>query len=105
MFGTTADVKTTKKPGRWPATRKTAGKTARILDEEDDLGTTQGVPKIVESDFDFKNNCDNHDQSYVMFSDFGRQPPVTFVSAPSINMHEPLPDDVPAVQMSRKAIL
>ena len=32
-----------------------------------------------------------------MFSDFGRQPPVTFESTPSINMHEPLPDDVPAV--------
>ena len=98
MFGTTADVKTTKKPGRWPATRKTAENTARILDEEDDLGTTQGVPKIVNSEFDFKNICDRHDKICVEFSDFGRQPPVTFVSAPTINLHEPLPDDVPAVQ-------
>ena len=32
-----------------------------------------------------------------MFSEFGRQPPVNFVSVPSIKMHEPLPDDVPAV--------
>ena len=53
--------------------------------------------KRVENNFDFKNICDNHDQIKVMFSDFGRQPPVTFESTPSINMHEPLPDDVPAV--------
>ena len=45
MFGTTTDVKTTTTPGRWPATRKTAGNATRNLEEEDDLGTPQGVPK------------------------------------------------------------
>ena len=54
MFGTTTDVKTTTKPGRWPATRKTAGNATRILEEEDDLGTTQGVPKLLIVNLIFK---------------------------------------------------
>ena len=45
MFGT--DVKTTvTPPRRWPATRKTARNAEKILEQqEDDLGTPQGVPK------------------------------------------------------------
>ena len=101
MFGTKTDEKTTPIPGRWPATKKTTRKTTRT--DEDDRGTPQCVPKVVKKSF--TNISDNLDKKDVLFSDFGRQPPVVFVSLPNSNMHEPLPDDVPAVQMSRKAIL
>ena len=94
MFGNKKDVKTTPTPGRWPATRKTTKKTART--DEDDGGTPQCVPKLVEHSF--KNISEKVDKNSVLFSEIGRQPPVDFVSLPNSKLHEPLPDDVPAVQ-------
>ena len=96
IFEKTQDVKTTPLPGRRPATKKTTLKTART--KEDDGGTKQCVPKIVERSF--KNNSEKLDQSSVVFRDFGRQPPVDFDLLTSSDLHEPLPDDVTAVQTS-----
>ena len=88
MFGNTTSEKTTTTTGR----QQTARKTART---EDDHGAPQCVPK--EFVRNFKNICDNLDKKDDSYDMLGRQPPVSFVSLMSNTMHEPLPDDVPAV--------
>ena len=88
MFGNTTAEKTAPTTGR----QQTARKTART---EDDHGAPQCVPKEVKKNF--KNISDNIDKKYDSYEMLGRQPPVSFVPLPSNTMHEPLPDDVPAV--------